>query len=207
MGGRAQTARRLDAFFAYDALRKNPYEAVRKDWVMGPYNYYSQYRYNPNNEPDLHAPWMYTLVGQPWKTSTVLRAAETLFTNAPNGVTGNDDLGTMSAWYVFSVLGLYPSMPGSGHFLLHAPKFASAEIDVGNGKTLRINSNAASGKAPMAIEQVRWNGQPRPQVWLDWEQLNTGGQIQMKLGSDAAVQTWGTQTDALPADLREPQRP
>ncbi|MBV6324395.1 GH92 family glycosyl hydrolase [Duganella violaceipulchra] len=207
MGGRAQTARRLDAFFAYDALRKNPYEAVRKDWVMGPYNYYSQYRYNPNNEPDLHAPWMYTLVGQPWKTSTVLRAAETLFTNAPNGVTGNDDLGTMSAWYVFSVLGLYPSMPGSGHFLLHAPKFASAEIDIGNGKTLRINSNAANGKAPMAIEQVRWNGQPRPQVWLDWEQLNAGGQIQMKLGSDAAAQTWGTQADALPADLREPQRP
>ncbi len=61
---------------------------------MGPYSYYNQFRYNPNNEPDLHSPWLYTLIGQPWKTANVLRAAQQLFTNAPNGVTGNDDLGT-----------------------------------------------------------------------------------------------------------------
>jgi hypothetical protein len=129
MGGQKQALQRLDLFFDHDALVTDP-GAVRKSWVVGPYSYYSQFRYNPNNEPDLHAPWMYTLMGQPWKTTTVLRAAETLFGNGPGGVTGNDDLGTMSAWYLFSALGIYPDAPGSGRFLLHAPRFARAEIDL-----------------------------------------------------------------------------
>ena len=103
--------------------------------MVGPYSYYNQFRYNPNNEPDLHVPWMYTLIGQPWKTAAVVRAAQQLFTNAPNGVTGNDDLGTMSAWYLFSALGLYPAVPGSGQFLLHAPRYSKAEITLGNGRT------------------------------------------------------------------------
>lgn len=118
---------------------------ARTHWVVGPYSYYNQYRYNPNNEPDLHAPWMYTLIGQPWKTATVVRAAQQLFTNAPNGVTGNDDLGTMSAWYLFSAFGLYPAVPGSGEFLLHAPRFKRVTLDLGNGKRLRIDA-----PAPMA---------------------------------------------------------
>ena len=171
---------------------------------MGPYNYYNQYRYNPNNEPDLHVPWMYTLVGQPWKTSAVLRAAETLFSNAPNGVTGNDDLGTMSAWYVFSALGLYPSTPGSGRFLLHEPKFSKAQVDLGNGKVLRIEKVAAPEPAPVNslsfIEQLKWNTKPHEKVWLDWDQLQQGGQIRMQLGSNPAAPHWGSNPKSLPPD-------
>src|SRR5688572_28046730 len=123
MGGSEQTGKRLDAYLAYDQLVADPLNAARKQWVVGPYSYYNQYRYNPNNEPDLHSLWMYTLIGQPWKTTAVLRSAQALFTNAPNGVTGNDDLGTMSAWYLFSAIGLYPAVPGSGELLLHTPRF------------------------------------------------------------------------------------
>jgi predicted alpha-1,2-mannosidase len=204
MGGRDLTAKRLDAFFAYDALRKDPYQAVRKQWVMGAYNYYNQYRYNPNNEPDLHVPWMYTLVGQPWKTSTVLRAAETLFSNAPNGVTGNDDLGTMSAWYVFSALGLYPSTPGSGRFLLHEPKFPKSQIDLGNGKVLGIEKLAAAARLPVGgyrfIEQLSWNEKPHEKVWLDWEQVQQGGLIRMQLNSNPSAPRWGSSPQSLPPD-------
>lgn len=204
MGGRALAAKRLDAFFAFDDLRRDPYQAVRKQWVMGAYNYYNQYRYNPNNEPDIHVPWMYTLVGQPWKTSTVLRAAETLFSNAPNGVTGNDDLGTMSAWYVFSALGLYPSTPGSGRFLLHEPKFSTSQIELGTGKVLRIEKVAAAARMPAGgvafIEQLSWNGQPHYKVWLDWEQLQQGGQIRMQLGANPAAPHWGSSPASLPPD-------
>ncbi|AMJ56527.1 MULTISPECIES: GH92 family glycosyl hydrolase [Stenotrophomonas] len=198
MHGREQAGKRLDAFFAYDALLQAPLTAARKEWVVGPYSYYNQYRYNPNNEPDLHAPWMYTLIGQPWKTATVVRAAQQLFTNAPNGVTGNDDLGTMSAWYLFSALGLYPAVPGSGQFLLHAPRYSKAEITLGNGRTLRLHAQGADGRSLQYIQAVQVDGKPQAAVWLDWQRLQQGGDVRFTLGTQAPEQGWGTATADLP---------
>jgi len=201
MHGREQTGKRLDAFFAYDELLKAPLTAARKEWVVGPYSYYNQFRYNPNNEPDLHAPWMYTLIGQPWKTATVVRAAQQLFTNAPNGVTGNDDLGTMSAWYLFSALGLYPAVPGSGEFLLHTPRFSKAQIALGNGRTLNLLAPGADGRALQYIQSVQVDGKPQQAVWLDWERLQQGGTVQFELGTQAPEQGWGTAVSDLPTSF------
>jgi predicted alpha-1,2-mannosidase len=198
MGGQAQALRRLDLFFDYDAIQADP-AAVRKSWVVGPYSYYSQFRYNPNNEPDLHAPWMYTLMGQPWKTTTVLRAAETLFGNGPSGVTGNDDLGTMSAWYLFSALGIYPDAPGSGRFLLHAPRFARAEIDLPQGRVLRIEAPEARAGERRFVQSVNWAGKPLSRVWLDWEQLQAGGTLGYRLAPQPETAGWGTHAADLPA--------
>jgi putative alpha-1,2-mannosidase len=201
MGGRELAGKRLDTFFALDALQKNPYEAVRKDWVMGAYSYYNQYRYNPNNEPDLHAPWIYTHIGQPWKTTIVTRAAETLFSNAPNGVTGNDDLGTMSAWYLFSVLGIYPSTPGTGDFLLHTPKFARTEIDLGNGKIFTISAKNHQEKVTSFIQNASYQGKSRSKVFLTWEEIQSGGKLEFELNSEVGTSGWGTQIQALPVGL------
>ncbi|HYE41194.1 MAG TPA: glycoside hydrolase domain-containing protein, partial [Ramlibacter sp.] len=198
MGGPAKALHRLDQFFDYDAVLADP-AAVRKSWVVGAYSYYSQFRYNPNNEPDLHAPWMYTLMGQPWKTTTVLRAAETLFRNGPGGVTGNDDLGTMSAWYLFSALGLYPDAPGSGRFLLHAPRFARAEIDIGPGRTLRIEAPAARPGERRFVQSVQWAGRPLSRVWLDWEQLQSAGTLEYRLAPQPETAGWGTRASDLPS--------
>lgn len=198
MHGREQALRRLDAFFALDALRADPAAAARKEWVVGPYSYYNQFRYNPNNEPDLHAPWMYTLVGEPARTSTVLHAAQTLFTNAPNGVTGNDDLGTMSAWYLFSAIGLYPVVPGSGQFVLHAPRYRSVEMDLGNGRTLRIEAPGAGADKPRFVQSATLDGRPQEKVWLDWERLREGGVLRFALTDDATQATWGTAAADLP---------
>ncbi|MBY0243718.1 MAG: GH92 family glycosyl hydrolase [Burkholderiaceae bacterium] len=197
MGGPSEALRRLDLFFDYDAVLANP-AAVRKSWVVGPYSYYSQFRYNPNNEPDLHAPWMYTLMGQPWKTATVLRGAETLFTNSPSGVTGNDDLGTMSAWYLFSALGLYPDMAGSGRFLLHAPRFTRAEIDLPHGRVLRIDAPEARPGERAFVQSVNWAQQPLSRVWLDWEQLQAGGTLAYRLAPQPDTAGWGTRARDLP---------
>jgi len=198
MGGPVKALKRLDEFFDYPALLADP-KAVRKSWVVGPYSYYAQFRYNPNNEPDLHAPWMYTLMGQPWKTATVLRGAETLFTNGPGGVTGNDDLGTMSAWYLFSALGIYPDMPGSGRFLLHAPRFASAELDLGTGKTLRIEAPGAKPGQRGYVQSVNYAGSAVERVWLDWEQLQSGGTLKYRLAPQPDAKGWGTRARDLPA--------
>jgi predicted alpha-1,2-mannosidase len=198
MHGREQMARRLDTFFAYDALRQSPLTAAREQWVVGPYSYYNQYRYNPNNEPDLHAPWMYTLIGQPWKTATVVRAAQQLFTNAPNGVTGNDDLGTMSAWYLFSALGLYPAVPGSGEFLLHTPRFEQAQIDLGNGQQLRVQAPGADGRRLQYVQAATLDGKPQQAVWLDWQRLRAGGNLHFALTEQVPEHGWGTAEQDLP---------
>ena len=107
-GRTARGEPRADRFFAYPALLRAPEAVARRRWVEHPLDFYGAETYNPNNEPDLHAPYLYAWTGQPWKTATVVRAAETLFRNGPEGMTGNDDLGTVSAWYVLSALGLIP---------------------------------------------------------------------------------------------------
>lgn len=199
MGGPQATTARLDDFFAYDDLLTDPAGTVRDEWVTGPYNYYNQFRYNPNNEPDLHAPWMYTLVGQPWKTSAVLRAAHTLFTNAPNGVTGNDDLGEMSAWYVFSSLGLYPAVPGTGQFLLSAPQFPKAVVHLENGRDIVLEAGGADAAQLQYVQGLRVNGLGSDRAYLGLEQLTRGSTLDFRLTADAAKATWATGPGGAPA--------
>ncbi|TMN24018.1 GH92 family glycosyl hydrolase [Pseudoxanthomonas sp. X-1] len=199
MGGREAMGKRLDDFFAYDQLVADPQGAARKAWVGGPYSYYGQYRYNPNNEPTMHVPALYSLIGQPWKTATVLSSVQTLFTNAPNGVTGNDDLGTMSAFYLFSTLGFSPLMPGTGQMLLHPPRFTRARIDLGNGRTLTVRGNAAPQAGPRYVQGVRFNGKPQSAVWMDVDTLRQGGTLDYTLGTQPDPQGWGTAADAAPA--------
>ncbi len=87
-------------------------------WSLGAY-------YNPTDEPDLGAPYLYAYLGQPWKTPIVVRAAESLYNTTPTGIPGNDDLGEMSAWYVMSALGIYPYAAGSPNYVLTAPLLPS----------------------------------------------------------------------------------
>ena len=197
MGGRERTLARLDRFFAIDRIAGDP-TAARAEWVAGPYAYYGQYRFNPNNEPTMHTPWIYTLLGRPDRTAEVLRAAQTLFTNAPNGVTGNDDLGTMSAWYLFGAMGLYPAMPGTGQMLIGSPRFERVEIDLGEGRTLRIHAPGATGERVQYVSGARWNGQAVDRVWLDWDRLKAGGRIDLRLTDRAADARWGQGTGAAP---------
>jgi putative alpha-1,2-mannosidase len=113
-------------------------------------------------------------------------------------VTGNDDLGTMSAWYLFSALGLYPDAPGSGRFLLHAPRFARAEIDLPQGRTLRIEAPEAKPGERRFVESVQWAGRPLSRVWLDWEQLQDAGTLSFKLAPQPDTAGWGTHGRDLP---------
>jgi len=198
MGGRERALARLDRFFAFDKISADPMSA-RAEWVAGPYAYYGQHRYNPNNEPTMHTPWIYTLLGRPDRTAAVVRAAQTLFTNAPNGVTGNDDLGTMSAWYLFGAVGLYPGMPGTGQMLVGTPRFDQVEIDLGEGRTLRINAPGASGEGVQYVSGARWNGQAFDRVWLDWDQLKAGGRIDLRLTDKAERTHWGQGEGATPS--------
>lgn len=190
LGGKEDAIRRLDDFFAYDAILADPAKAVREQWVVGPYSYYSQFRYNPNNEPDLHAPWMYVLFGAPWKTSAVVHAAQTLFVDGPNGVTGNDDLGTMSAWYLLSAIGIFPDAPGTGRFLVHAPRFRRVTVHLGDSD-LVINAPGADPEVLQYVQGLRVDGEPHAVAWLDHRVLRGGAMLEFELTGDSGSATWG----------------
>ena len=128
MGGRDATTRRLDAFFG--KLNAGPS---------------SDHAYL-GNEPTLGTPWMYAWLGQPYKTQRIVREALlTLYDASPKGYPGNDDLGTMSAWYVLASLGLYPAIPGTDVLTLGSPLFAHARLRL-TGGVLDIKARGASDR-------------------------------------------------------------
>ncbi|AGZ41380.1 GH92 family glycosyl hydrolase [Actinoplanes friuliensis] len=194
MGGRAGAEKRLDDFFAYNQLLTDPAGTARSAWITAPYDYYGKATYNPNNEPDLLAPYMYHWAGAPAKSATVVRAAMTLFTTGPDGMTGNDDLGTMSAWYVLSSLGIYPTMSGAGFLALSSPQFPSATVRIGayadrQGGTLTITAPDVTD-SNRYVRQVRLNGADHTRNWLDWSAIARGGTLDFTVGT--TVSAWGT---------------
>ena len=136
----------------------------------------------------------------------MLRAAQTLFTNAPNGVTGNDDLGTMSAWYLFSALGFSPLMPGSGQLLLHPPKFDRIEIALEDGRELTVEAPDAAARAPRYVAAVEFDGRAQQAVWLDVQRLRQGGTLKYRLADRPDPAGWGTRAEDAPPTLC-PSRP
>jgi predicted alpha-1,2-mannosidase len=181
LGGAGATADRLDAFFDYPRLLRDPVGTARGTWVRQAYAYYESETYNPDNEPDLLSPFLYAWTGQPWKTSTVVRASQTLFTAGPDGMTGNDDLGTMSAWYVLTSLGLYPTTSGAGYFSLTTPQFPHATVALGSipgrqGGTLRIDAPGVAD-ARHYTASAALDGAPVTRAWLPRTAVAHGGHL------------------------------
>jgi len=202
LGGRAAANERLDRFFAYDKLLADPAGTARTEWVNSAYNYYGATTYNPNNEPDLLSPYTYLWTGQPWKTATVVRAAETLFTNGPDGMTGNDDLGTMSAWYVFSSLGLYPTMSGANFYGITSPQFPSAKLQIGaaagQGGTLEISAPGTS-EDNRYIATATLGGKDLRRTWVSQKDIARGARIDYRLSTEPG--DWGTRAQDAPPSV------
>lgn len=179
MGGNAKVVQRLDKFFT----ELNAGEAAPYFWV--------------GNEPVFFVPWAYDYVGAPWRTQAVVRRVrDELFTTQPDGEPGNDDLGAMSAWYVFAALGIYPVTPGVGGFALNSPMFPDATIHLGNGKTIRIEAENAGAANPY-IQSLTVNGQAFQHTWLDDDTWSHGATLRFKLGPTPNKQ-WGSQPQDAP---------
>ncbi|MCL2787654.1 MAG: GH92 family glycosyl hydrolase [Micrococcales bacterium] len=202
VGGMNQALSRLDTFFEMPLLL-NGTDAwknhARTRWVSGALNY-SGAKYNPNNEPDLQAPWYYSYLSQPARTSAIARAAQKLFANGPTGVTGNDDLGTMSAWYALTVMGLFPGIPGSGDLMLTAPMMEKFEVSLPGGRTLVIEAPGADGDELQYIASATWNGQPFDFNYINVDQMLAGGTLSLTL-TTSATSTWGTRAASAPMSL------
>jgi len=177
MGGKEQAAARLDAFF----------HRPDGSWATGG----DGFRYDPTNEPGIHTPWLYNALGQPWKTQETVRAmASLVYKTGPGGLPGNDDLGTMSAWYVFAALGMYPQAPSRAEMLLSSPMFPKAWIKREGGPTITVSAPQASA-SNVYVQSVRLNGQDHGASWLPESVVNQGGEVVVNVGPSPNT-GWGS---------------
>jgi putative alpha-1,2-mannosidase len=156
----------------------------------------SALRYDPTNEPDIHGPWLYNGLGQPWKTqATVRQIVDTAYGVGPSGLPGNDDLGTMSAWYVFAAIGMFPQTPGRAEMLLGSPIFSRVVIERSNGVRLTVNAN----NTDTYVQGVKLDDRALRKSWLPESFLQRGGTVTVTLGA-AANTNWATAPPDLPQD-------
>jgi len=178
MGGRSAAARRLDAFFT-----------DLNDGPSSPYAFLG-------NEPNLNSPWLYDWMGEPYRAQQVLRQALVqLYPDTNGGFPGNDDLGTMSAWYVLTALGLYPEIPGTDVLALSAPLFPAATLHLAGGD-VRIRAPQAAPNAPF-VHSLTVDGRPYDRPWVRWSELVPGTVLDYAL-SGAPNRAWGADPASAP---------
>ncbi|MFJ9381554.1 lectin [Streptomyces sp. NPDC101455] len=150
------------------------------------------------NEPSIELPWEYDYIGQPYKTQGTVRAIQQqIWGNTPGGLAdGNDDLGAMSAWYVWSALGMFPETPGTTDLALGSPVFTQAVITLPSGKTLTINGNGAADNAPY-VQSATWNGSAWNNAYAPTAAITAGGTLTYTLGAGANT-SWATAASAAP---------
>ncbi|TSJ40505.1 hypothetical protein FO440_12175 [Mucilaginibacter corticis] len=139
-----------------------------------------------DNETVFHLPYLFNQAGRPDLTQKWLRQIMlSRFSDSPGGLPGNDDLGSMSSWYVFSAIGIYPVCPGRPYYAIGIPVFKHVTLHLPNGKKFIINSNGLSRKNT-GVQSVTVNGGPWNQLTLSHKLLTDGGNIQFNLGDKAS---------------------
>ena len=171
MGGREKAEQRLDELFSrLDAGYNDPWFAS-------------------GNEPSFQIPWVYNWVGAPYKTQkTVNRILNEQYSSRIDGLPGNDDLGTMGAWYVFACIGLYPEIPGVGGFAVNTPIFERVKISLPKGDILITGGSEKN----IYTHSLKLNGQECKGTWIDWRDLENGATLEYKTFARPNKQ-WGTE--------------
>ena len=140
-------------------------------------------QYAHGNEPSHHIVYLYDYAGQPWKTASRVREVlNTMYHDNVDGLSGNEDVGQMSAWYILSSLGFYQVEPAGGRYVFGSPLFDEATMNVGKGKTFRIIAHNNS-KENMYIQSVKLNGKPYTRSYIDFKDIVRGGKLEFMMGS------------------------
>jgi predicted alpha-1,2-mannosidase len=194
LGGPGKLEKMLDTIFTMDTPESAiaGSEDITRRGILGGYIH--------GNEPGHHLPYLYNYVGAPWKTQRLVRRilAE-MYTDAPDGIPGNDDTGQMSAWYVFGTLGFYPVCPGTDQYVLGSPGAPGAVLHLENGKDFIIRTENWSPQN-LYIQQVLLNGTPLTRTYIRHREITAGGELLFVLGP-RPNHRWGTGPDGLPFSL------
>lgn len=140
--------------------------------------------YAHGNEPSHHVAYLYSYAGQPWRTQARLKQImDTQYADRPDGLAGNDDVGQMSAWYVFTALGFYPVAPGSGEYILGRPFLPRTAIRLPNGKTFTIVAEGLDD-AHTYVGSVTLNGKPLQRTFLRHDEILAGGELRFSMQAE-----------------------
>lgn len=192
MGGDGPAVERLDTHFSEAVASKVPVavaEAQNRATLFG--LVYRTNQYAPGNEHDLQTSWMYAHAGQPSKVQSVQRQIQGVFRPTIDGLPGNDDLGSLSAWYVWSALGLGPVTPGAPLYVIGSPLFERASLDLPGNKDVVLEAPGAS-LAGKYVQSASLGGKPLDSAWLTHTALRKGGTLRLEMGLQPSA--WGTAT-------------
>ena len=169
MGGDRAAIAKLDAMFDYDNSKLDYSHAEDIAGLIGQYIH--------GNEPSHHVAYLYDLAGAPWRTQARLRQiVESQYKPTPDGLSGNDDLGQMSAWLVFTALGFYPVTPASLEYAIGRPFVDRATLNLPGGKRFTIVAEGL-GPANPYVGKVLLNGRPLPRSFIRHDEIVAGGEL------------------------------
>ncbi len=182
-GGADKLLARLDAVF--DA-KVDPKVFEHMEDITGLIGWYAH-----GNEPSHHVAYLYAYAGQPWRTQARLKQImDSQYAARPDGLAGNDDLGQMSAWYVFTALGFYPVAPGSNQYIIGRPFLPRATLNLPNGKHFSVIADDLDDAHPY-IGQATLNGKPLARAYLTHEEIQAGGELRFRMQAQPDT-TWAT---------------
>ena len=196
MGGEKEFVRKLDELFAMH-LPGEYYEAnedITSECLIGGYVH--------GNEPSHHIPYLYAWTSQPWKTQYWVREImNRMYKNHIRGLSGNDDCGQMSAWYLFTAMGFYPVCPGTDQYVIGAPYLPYVKLSLPNGKTFEIKAKGVSDKKRY-VKAVLLNGKPYSKMYIAHSDIVNGGVIEFIM-SDKPNKERGIEKADKPYSLTE----
>ncbi|MGV3578999.1 GH92 family glycosyl hydrolase [Brevundimonas sp.] len=192
MGGDEAAVAKLDAMFDYDNTGLDYSHAEDIAGLIGQYIH--------GNEPSHHSAYAYVYAGQPWRTQERLKQiVESQYHSGPAGLAGNDDVGQMSAWLMFTAMGFYPVTPGSNQYVIGRPFTERTTIHLPNDRRFVI-STAGLADANRYIQSVTLNGRTLDRTWITHEEIVAGGQLYFVMGAQPN-RTWGAGAAARPYSM------
>ncbi len=199
MGGKEQFVAQLDTVFALPPIFDDSYyggtiHEIREMEIANMGNYAH------GNQPIQHMIYLYGYAGEPWKTQYWARQTmDRMYLPTPDGYCGDEDNGQTSAWYVFSALGFYPVCPASDQYVLGAPLFKKATINMPNGKKVEINAPNNTAETPY-LKSMSVNGKDYTKNYIDYNTLMSGAKINAVMNSKPNTKR-GTLASDVPYSL------
>lgn len=159
--------------------------------------------YTHGNEPAWHIPYLFNYAGQPWMTQNKVRQMLDLwYDTTPFGLSGDEDGGSMSSWYVLNSIGIYPQCPGRPIYDIGSPIFEEVIINVGEGKEFIIEAENVS-KQNKYIQSAELNGQPHNKTWIEHSDIVKGGKLKFIMGP-RPNKSWGSSIDSRAPSMSNP---
>jgi predicted alpha-1,2-mannosidase len=185
---------KLDSLFTVSSEIKGENKSPDVSGLIGQYAH--------GNEPSHHIAYMYSFVGAPWKTQKMISTIiDSMYHDQPDGYAGNEDCGQMSAWAVWSMMGMYPANPASGQYVFGSPVMEETILTLPNKVKMIIRAKNA-GKSNPYIQRALLNGKPYTKSYIDHTTLLKGGTLEFVMGPEPNKQ-WGADAASWPGESKK----